>query len=68
MFICGGRRLLRPLACLWCSYPHTKLCDFPVKRNGKWASCDHRICDSHATTIRPNVDYCPDHKGASLAL
>lgn len=60
--ICGGRRGQphRP-ACKCCPRESTKLCDFPVVRNGRRATCDVPICDDHATSIGPDRDLCPWH-------
>jgi len=48
----GGRK------CQFCRARSTKQCDFAV--NG--GTCDVFMCDSCATNVGPNVDYCPKHK------
>lgn len=63
MIICSRGRRTPP--CKFCQAngsfkPSTKLCDFPV---GEGKTCDAPICDRHATSVGPNQDYCPVHKG-----
>ena len=51
-----GRR-----ACRFCyTQTSTKLCDFVTGPKGK--TCDAPICDKCATSIGPDLDYCPKHK------
>jgi hypothetical protein len=47
--------------CRFCgrSYYDGKLCDFPTGRGG---TCSAPMCGGCATTIGPDLDYCPDHK------
>ena len=47
--------------CKWCGGPIAKLCDYPVKRDGKEGTCDAPMCARCATSIAPDVDYCPPH-------
>ena len=42
-----------------CTVPHTKLCDYPVKRK---KTCDMKLCSGHATSVGPDRDYCPSHR------
>lgn len=56
--------------CKWCQRPSTKLCDFPVKRNGKAGTCDASMCDRCAVTVPGlgvSLDYCPPHARYSHA-
>jgi len=57
--ICRGRGSAKP--CKYCSASHTKLCDYPVTRNGKFETCDIPMCDRCTTRGGPNVDYCRPH-------
>lgn len=52
----GPRRKSAP--CLYCTAPHTKLCDYEVAP-GK--TCDRKLCDRCAVHVGPNRDLCPDH-------
>ena len=62
MIICsrGGRRH----SCETCGRPATVLCDYPVIRNGKAATCDRWCCRPHAFTVGENLDYCMPHYNA----
>jgi hypothetical protein len=64
-------RATRRAPCKYCGAPHTKLCDYPVERNGKPGTCDIRMCDRCATNGGHEIDYCRPHakmvKGAGLA-
>jgi hypothetical protein len=58
---CGPRLPRRASSCSHpgCLEPHTKLCDWPVA-GGK--TCDKRLCDGHAVSGGPDLDYCPGHE------
>jgi len=49
-----------PPRCYFCGKPSTKLCDFPTGTG--LGTCDAQMCVSCATTVGPNLDYCPTHK------
>lgn len=57
---CGGRKPKLPAICLFCPRESVKLCDFPVRRHGRRATCDVPLCDVHATNFG-NTDLCPSH-------
>ena len=57
--ICGRGSNQQP--CVTCGRPHKILCDFPVKRDGKDATCDRPCCRQHAVAVGKNVDYCLAH-------
>lgn len=47
-----------------CINVHSKLCDWPTKESnpdGTITTCDRRICDDHAASGGPDIDYCPAH-------
>jgi hypothetical protein len=44
-----------------CWEPCRVLCDYPVLRHGKVATCDVRLCRRHARRTGANTDYCPEH-------
>jgi hypothetical protein len=44
----------------------TKLCDYPLPFDPK-QTCDAGMCDRHAFSVAPNVDYCPNHKPAEAS-
>lgn len=46
-----------------CRRPMTKLCDFKLKGKLEGKTCDRPLCDTHAQSVGPNLDYCPAHKG-----
>ena len=63
--ICGHRQRSRTL-CKFCNRDFVrKLCDFPTGAGGK--TCDAGMCDRCATSIGPDKDYCPTHKGQQPA-
>ena len=39
----------------------SKLCDFPVTRDGKETTCDRPLCTRCAVTVGPDRDHCPAH-------
>lgn len=55
-FACGPR-IKQP--CVVCGWPGDRLCDF---RHPSWATCDARLCRTHATSGGANIDFCPPHK------
>jgi hypothetical protein len=48
-----------------CSNHADKQCDFPVKRDGRAATCDRYICGRCAVSVGKNLDNCPPHARAS---
>ena len=44
-----------------CTNYSSKLCDYPVTRNGQPTTCDAKICDRCATSVGPDKDYCRPH-------
>lgn len=48
-----------------CGQPATKLCDYPVERRGKRATCDRTMCEAHATKVGPDLDHCAEHAGVA---
>ena len=44
-----------------CRKEGTKLCDYTVTGNGRPGTCDRRMCDSCATRVGANRDWCPPH-------
>lgn len=70
MTIPGGRKALvrmsgkRPPNCKWCDRLSTKLCDFDISHPSQVThrrTCDAPMCDTHATSVGVNRDYCPIH-------
>ena len=55
--ICSGRGRRRK-RCEFCPASGTRLCDFPAA-GGR--TCDAPLCDLHAVTVAPNIDYCQVH-------
>ena len=42
--------------------PFWSSCDYPVRRDGKTATCDARLCEKHAVTATwGNLQICPAH-------
>ena len=63
--VCGRREVPRRycVACLALSgqkVPAPKLCDWPIEPG---RTCDKAMCEGHARSPRPGVDYCRDHEG-----
>lgn len=56
--VCGPRRA-SSCSHPGCLQPHTKLCDWPI---GGGKTCSKRLCDGHAVSAGPDLDYCPDHE------
>jgi hypothetical protein len=64
--VCTRGRRQKP--CRWCGRPHTKLCDFPLSGAKAGKTCDAPMCDRCATSVGPNLDYCPPHTRYSETL
>jgi hypothetical protein len=64
-FICGGRGRARRCSVPDCKQPQAALCDAPVERAGRRATCDASMCAGHRTRVGPNRDRCPAHAPAS---
>jgi len=67
-----GRRKTKP--CDSCGNSSSRLCDYPVTRNGKRETCDRELCSSCARPGPQDTDFCPAHwriyeaNGKRLAL
>lgn len=75
-FACGGPKP-KPCSAPGCTRRQTKACDFPVNRRPARydtqqpslpgvsqlvpGTCDAPLCDQHATSAGPDLDYCPPH-------
>jgi hypothetical protein len=59
---CGRKPRQR---CHFCNRWSEKLCDFPTGKNGK--TCDARMCSRCASSVGPDLDYCPRHRGMKPA-
>lgn len=57
----GRRRRASTCSTPGCSKPAAVLCDHPVMRNGKEATCDRALCEGHAVAISSVSDYCEAH-------
>jgi len=57
-----GRSAARCTSCK--TRPASKLCDYPVKRDGKEATCDRALCTRCAVRSGVNHDNCPPHARA----
>lgn len=55
--VCSQGQRRRVIKCAFCSEASAKLCD--GRAPDRHGSCDKPICDLHATSQGPNVDYCP---------
>jgi hypothetical protein len=64
MMVCGSRQPQRP--CKFCGGGGKveKLCDFPI---GAKKTCDAGMCAKCATSVGPDRDFCPKHKGMQPA-
>lgn len=58
-FACGRGRSRRCSSCK--TRTASKLCDFPVTRDGKQGTCDRALCTRCAVPVGPNRDLCPPH-------
>lgn len=47
--------------CHVCRAACTKLCDFPLTGKKAGQTCDRPMCDRHAVSQGPEVDYCETH-------
>ncbi len=61
VFTCGRQPERAPCETANCGKPHEALCDYPVKRNGKPATCDRRLCSACRVRQGPDIDHCPAH-------
>jgi hypothetical protein len=48
-----------------CARPHTRLCDYPVTRQGRTDTCSRRLCTGHAVRVGSDRDYCQAHARAA---
>ena len=47
-----------------CHGPHWTNCDYPVKRNGRDATCDAKLCEKCVVTLKVQageIEVCPAH-------
>lgn len=51
----------RPKPCVYCGSRSSRLCDFPVLRDGKRATCDDALCSGCTTRIAGDGDLCRAH-------
>lgn len=65
VIICRSRSPRARCSVAGCKRPHTRLCDWP---EGPGRTCDHKLCDKHATRMRwpqkvpgDSRDLCPSH-------
>jgi hypothetical protein len=56
--VCGPRLRCATTACRG---DGSLLCDFPVKRRGRDATCNRRVCRRCAAHVGDNLDFCPPH-------
>lgn len=62
--ICSrGRR--KKCSAAFCDDDATKLCDAPVSGKKRSNTCDRALCDRHASTQGPDLDFCPAHARAT---
>lgn len=54
-----GRR--RRVRCTYCSGDSSRLCDYPVTRNGQKATCDAPLCGRCTQKIAGDGDLCREH-------
>jgi len=47
--------------CYVCGRPSSYLCDYPVTRGGKPATCDKPMCARCRNNVGPDRDYCNAH-------
>jgi len=59
--IACGRSGFSPCSTPGCRNRSSKLCDYPVVRNGQPGTCDAKICDRCATNVGPDKDFCRPH-------
>lgn len=46
--------------CRTCGHPGLLLCDYRLPSG---QTCDAPLCHRCAVSPKPNVDYCPEHRG-----
>jgi hypothetical protein len=56
---CSGRQ--REKQCAYCGRASSRLCDFPVQRAGKPATCDAALCERCTWSISEGRDLCRAH-------
>ena len=66
----GGSALVRmssrrPQRCWFCEKRSALLCDFPVARDGRAATCDKPLCEKCAVK-NGKLDFCPNHERLKL--
>lgn len=49
-----------------CANRSSKLCDYPVVREGKQTTCDAKLCDRCAVKVGRDKDFCPAHSRKAL--
>ena len=59
MAIVCGRRASK--SCRYCHGASSRLCDFPVVREGKRGTCDAPLCSRCTTRIAGDGDLCRAH-------
>lgn len=52
--------------CESCGAPANIQCDYPVRRNGEWGTCDRWQCRGCAKRVGPDIDYCTVHVGMKV--
>jgi hypothetical protein len=67
MIVCGPHRPRPPCEATDCGprpAAHVALCDFPVVRNGRPATCDLKLCERHRWPMpgHADSDLCPAHR------
>jgi hypothetical protein len=58
---CGPRARQPACSTPSCRNPAGKACDYPVTLKGVAGTCDARLCELHAKSVGPDVDWCPSH-------
>lgn len=61
VIICGPRGRIAGCQTPGCNKIHTTLCDYPLEGPKAGTTCDRKMCDSCATSVGPDRDYCPAH-------
>ena len=60
---CGPRERRKPCGTPGCGRTMVALCDYPVTRKGKEATCDAKLCDRcRQPQENSDTDYCPSHQ------